>query len=42
MRPKWSPIYSDAFGWGRMTTVSMPIYKDNLLLGVTSTDIPIS
>ena len=45
--PLWSPIYLDAFGFGPMVTVVMPIYKvdkeyhKNVLIGVTGLDVTI-
>ena len=44
--PMWSPIYFDAFGFGEMVTVVMPIYKiddlqKNLLIGVAGLDVTI-
>ena len=45
--PLWSPIYLDAFGFGSIVTVVMPVYKldevrqKNLLIGVAGLDVTI-
>ena len=45
--PAWSEPYEDAFGAGRIITVSFPIYSTNdegikLLLGVAAIDVTMS
>ena len=41
--PVWTEPYEDAFGFGRMVTVSMPIYYQNsdirTILGVAGIDV---
>ena len=41
--PVWTEPYEDAFGFGRMVTVSMPIYYEEngirIILGVAGIDI---
>lgn len=39
--PIWSKIYNDAFGFGLLTTVTMPAYKGDKLIGVTAIDVPV-
>lgn len=40
----WSAIYIDAFGFGRMTTITKPVFysERNYLIGVVGIDTPIS
>ena len=45
IKPVWTEPYDDAFGFGRLVTVSMPIYYEEsgvrLILGVAGIDVPI-
>lgn len=44
-KPVWTEPYEDAFGFGRLVTVSMPIYYEEngvrSILGVAGIDVPI-
>lgn len=44
-KPLWSPIYNDAFGFGLLVTVTMPVYSTNengsFLIGVVGLDVTI-
>ncbi len=41
-RPVWSSIYEDAFGFGKLVTVTMPSYDtDGNLLGVIGLDVKV-
>lgn len=37
----WTPVYQDEGGKGRMVTLSSPVYKDNIFMGVVSIDFTI-
>ena len=42
-KPIWSQIYNDAFGWGKLVAVTMPIYdSNNDLVGVSAIDVPVA
>lgn len=41
-RPVWSSIYEDAFGFGKMVTVSMPVMINQTKKGVAGIDVTIA
>ena len=42
-KPVWTQIFYDAFEWGKLVAVAMPIYdSNNDLVGVSAIDVPVA